>query len=102
MVATFVVEKRLANVSLRELASEAIARCLRDEKKVLELEVPVTLRSVVRDKYSDMEWVRGHWAEDAEDETVDEREEEEEGQDVFDETEDNGEEEEEVSDDGQH
>ena len=43
MVATFVVEKkRLVNGNLRELASEAVARCLRDEEELLELEVPRT------------------------------------------------------------
>ena len=102
-MATFVVEKkRLVNGNLRGLASEAVARCLRDEEELLELEVPDTLRAVVRDKYRDVEWVRGHWREDAEDETVDGGEEEEGQDDYLDKTEDNGEEEEEVYGDGPH
>lgn len=78
MAASFIVEKKSqVNGTLREFASEAVARCLQDEDDLLELEVPLTLRSEVRDKYRDEKWVRGHWDWD---ETVYNGEEEEEGQ----------------------
>ena len=84
VAATFVVEKKRLNRNLKEFAAEAVARCLWEEEDLLELEVPVSLRPMVRDKYRDVEWVRGHWMEDTILDIDDDSEEEEGSYDVTD------------------
>ena len=58
LVANFTVEKLRINRSLVEHAAEVVARMVDDAE---ELEIPETLRPVVRDKITDADWVASHW-----------------------------------------
>ena len=58
LVANFTVEKKRLRRSLVEHAAEVVARMVDDAE---ELEIPETLRPVVRDKITDADWVASHW-----------------------------------------
>ena len=55
----FIVEKKRVNADLEDLAAKAVAREVRRREGLHELEVPVSLRPRLLEKFSDQEWVRG-------------------------------------------
>lgn len=58
--ATFVLEKRRVNGSLKDLAAEHVARQLEGKGDIELMDIPGTLKENVGDKFKDEEWIRKH------------------------------------------